>query len=62
MQKKNKMEPMKPEKAAAKAVFEMQMNTKEPIRFVERRARVDEKTAKKAIEDAPDWYKNKDKD
>lgn len=49
--------PMKLELAANKAVFELQMNSKDATRFVERRSRVDEKTASQAINDVAIWYK-----
>jgi hypothetical protein len=48
---------MKLELAANKAVFELQMNSKDATRFVERRSRVDEKTASQAINDVAIWYK-----
>jgi len=56
MQKK-KFSKMDLQKAASKAIFELQLNSKEAVRFVERRSKVDTETAKKAIEDAPIWYK-----
>lgn len=42
---------------ASDAIFIKQMDSKHAIRFVQRSCRVDEATAKQAVNDAAIWYK-----
>lgn len=45
------------EAMANEAVFVLQFNTNEAVRYIQRNARVDEKTAKKAFKDATTFHR-----
>lgn len=48
---------MEIQNVASDAIFIKQMDSKHAIRFVQRSCRVDEATAKQAVNDAAIWYK-----
>ena len=46
------------ESVATEAVFQMQFNTREAVRYVQRNARVDEKTAQSAVRSVMTFHRH----
>jgi len=42
---------------ASEAIFIRQMDTEKAVKFVQRKARVNEEMAMEAVKNAPTWYK-----
>lgn len=42
---------------ASEAIFIRQMNTEQAVKYVQRKAKVNEEMATEAVKNAPTWYK-----